>query len=303
MVLRECELNLDRNNMELKPHGTPDFPCAGYVSQHNGTEENICWHWHEEMELLYVASGSLKLQIPGRTFHLKTGDCFFINANILHYAAAEPCCKIYSLVFHPLLITGQENSVYAQKYMTPLNRCTALGGCLLNSARAWEQTVTNDFMIAFEAVSLDRPGYEFTVREKLSHICFFLYQQHEQIIGAGNAEQNEDNIRVRKMLCFIREHYSENLSLSQIAKSADIGERECLRCFQRVIQISPMQYLIKYRITQGAAILLRNVTCSIADSSIQCGFDSPSNFSMMFKRFYKCTPREYRKRALANHIG
>ena len=56
-----------------------------------------------------------------------------------------------------------------------------------------------------------------------------------------------------------------------------------------------MQYLIKYRVTQAASLLLKNPDKSIAEISIQCGFESPSNFSQMFKRYYRCTPREYRK--------
>ena len=97
------------------------------------------------------------------------------------------------------------------------------------------------------------------------------------------------------MLDFIHEYFAEELSLSQIARSADISERECLRCFQRGIQISPMQYLLKYRVTRGAAMLLQTPNSSISEISFQCGFNSSSNFSQMFKRFYKSTPRNYRK--------
>lgn len=53
------------------------------------------------------------------------------------------------------------------------------------------------------------------------------------------------------MISFIHEHFQENLDLAQIARAADIGERECLRCFKRAIQTSPLQYLLKYRVTQG----------------------------------------------------
>ena len=32
MALQDCTLNLNRTGRELQPHGTPDFPCAGYSS-------------------------------------------------------------------------------------------------------------------------------------------------------------------------------------------------------------------------------------------------------------------------------
>ena len=54
--------------------------------------------------------------------------------------------------------------------------------------------------------------------------------------------------------------------------------------------------LIKYRVMQGAKMLLEEPSSSISETAAYCGFDSPSNFSQHFRRFYSCTPREYRLR-------
>lgn len=295
MALQKCKLNLNRRYQELQPHGTLDFPCAGYSSQYtDSTNDLIPWHWHQEIELIYLAVGNLKVQIPKKVFHLKQGESIFINSNILHSAEATPYCEIHSLVFHPLLITGTDHSVFAKKYITPLLHFSALPAYPFTLKCAWEQNTVSDIVTAFHAISSENLGYELVVREKLCKVCFSLYQQHVHSIDKHPANLNQDSIRIRKMLDFIHEHYFEHIDLAQIAKSADIGDRECLRCFQRMIKVSPMQYLIKYRITQGALILSENNTVSIADLSIQCGFDSPSHFSQMFKRFFKCTPREYR---------
>ena len=118
MGIQICELNLDKDNRELHPHGTLDFPCAAYLAPYTDSEDSaIPWHWHEEMEMVYIQSGQMKLQIPGKTFHLKEGEVFFINSNILHYAIGEPFCQLHSLVFHPTLIIGHKESVYATKYI------------------------------------------------------------------------------------------------------------------------------------------------------------------------------------------
>lgn len=86
------------------------------------------------------------------------------------------------------------------------------------------------------------------------------------------------------------------LGLADIAASADIGERECLRCFKRTIRESPMQYLLKYRLMQGADQLVSDPSTSISEISAGCGFEYTSYFAKQFRRFYLCTPREYRKR-------
>lgn len=288
MALEKCALNLNRACKELRPHGTLEFPCAAFASWYaKNPEKVIPWHWHEEIEVLYLESGTMRVEIPGKVIHLKEGEGFFINSNILHFGIGEPYCELHSLVFHPSLVMGSENSIFAVKYLNPLINCSALDGCMLE--------VTEDFKKAFEAMRFDDTGYEFTVRAHLSQMCFSLYQRYEEEIETGYSELDQDSIRMRIMLDYIHKHFSENLELAQIAKTADVGERECLRCFQRVIHISPMQYLLKYRVTQGASQLLRYKDRSIAEIATQCGFDSPSNFSQMFKRFFKCTPREYRK--------
>lgn len=297
MSLQKCGLNLSRSNEELQPHGTPSFPCAGYDAVYtDGAEDIIPWHWHTEFEVIYIKSGNLKLQIPEKTFHLKQGEGIAVNSNILHSAAAEPYCELQSFVFNPLLITGSADSVFAEKYITPLVSSPAFDGCPFRLTSHEQELFEKQFTEAFHALSGDLPGYEFTVRQSLSGICFSLCQKY----GRGQPSEHPglapDNLRIRTMLDYIHSYFSEDLSLAQIAEAANIGERECLRCFRRTIQISPMQYLIKYRITQGASLLIREPGKSISNIAQECGFDSPGNFSQLFRRYYKCSPKEYRQK-------
>lgn len=309
MGLQKCALNLDRAGRELQPHGTLAFPCAGYSSVYRErAEEVIPWHWHDELEIVYLASGRLKLQIPGKTYHLREGDGFVINSNIPHFAAAEQSCELQSLVFHPLLITGNKDSVFASKYITPLIHCRSFDGCVWDPDASGQAApedgpgnglghcaAAHAFRRAFEAILSERPGYEFIIRENLSLICLALFGYYEHEIDSGETEPDPDSKRIQIMLEFIHTHYHEDLNLGQIAKAADIGERECLRCFKRSIQNSPLQYLLKYRTTQGASLLLRSPGSSVSEIAALCGFNSPSNFSRIFRRFFNCTPREYRR--------
>ncbi|WP_294151690.1 AraC family transcriptional regulator [uncultured Clostridium sp.] len=297
MSLQKCGLNLNRSNEELQPHGTPSFPCAGYASAYtDGAEDAIPWHWHAEFEVIYIKSGNLKLQIPEKTFHLKQGEGIAVNSNILHSAAAKPYCELQSFVFNPLFITGSADSVFAEKYITPLISSPAFDGCPFLLVSHEQELFEKQFTEAFRALSGDLPGYEFTVRQNLSGICYSLCQKYG---GKQPSEQPglaPDNLRIRTMLDYIHSHFCEDLNLAQIAEAANIGERECLRCFRRTIQISPVQYLIKYRIMQGASLLLREPGKSVSNIAQECGFDSPGNFSQLFRRYYKCSPKEYRQR-------
>lgn len=239
-----------------------------------------------------MESGRMKVKIPSKSFLLEPGDCIAVNANMLHSCAAVPECCLHSLVFSPALITGNGDSVFARKYILPLISCDAFSGHYIKASD--HEDVIRWFHAAFEALARDSHGFEFTVRENLSHICLFLYEEFKPRTDTANAPLNQDNLRIRKMLEYVDRHFSEDISLADIAKAADISERECLRCFRKTIQLSPIQYLLKYRVMQGAELLRKNPTDSISEIASLCGFDSPSNFARLFKRFYNYTPREYR---------
>lgn len=300
MALQECGLNLNKVSKELHPHGSLEFPCAGYSSSlTDRQEDSIPWHWHEEIEIMYIEHGQMNIKIPSKSFLLEKGDCIVINSNILHYAAAVVECKLHSLVFSPALIIGNEDFVFSKKYMQPLLTCNDFSQDVIKAGN--NENVTDCFNCAFEALAQDVYGYEFIVRETLSRICLFLYGRFNPQTDTQAVPLNQDNLRIRKMLAYIHKNFSHDISLSEISSVASISERESLRCFKKTIQLSPIQYLLKYRIMQGAEMLFRNPSDSISEIATLCGFDSPSNFTKIFKRFYNCTPREYRNLSIHKH--
>ena len=296
MALQKCMLNLNQRLKELNPHGTLEFPCAGYSSCYTDREENaIPWHWHEEFEIIHIVEGCMELKMPSSSVFIKEGEAFAVNSNVLHYGIGADHCHLHSLVFSPRLVSGDEDSVFSRKYIQPLLSCDCfLGFSILPSENG---EMIENFRHAFDAMKQESAGFEFTVRENLSRICFLLTQEFKDQLNMPGTARSQDNLRIRKMLEYIHKNYSEDITLSEIAAAADIGERECLRCFQKTIQLSPIQYLLKYRIMRGAEMLLNDPESSISEIALSCGFDSPSNFARTFKRFYNRTPREYRKEA------
>lgn len=310
MKVKECRVTLDRRKKELQPHGNAAFPCAGYLSHYTRQQEDmIPWHWHRELEMAYVSDGEILVRTPSESFHMKKGDLILLNSNMLHDMTAEDMCELRSLVFDPMLIAGNEDSAFARKYLQPLTDCGAFSGYLVRGEESTgentggdgsgcagdEAKLTEYFRCAFDAFSKGDYGYEFTVRENLGYICLFLCKKFKVVSGSEERTPDQNELRVRKMLHYIHQNFAEGLSLSDVAKAADISERECLRCFGRTLGVSPMQYLLKYRVMQGANFLLENPQDSVSEIAGAAGFDSPSNFSKVFKRYYNCTPREYRK--------
>ena len=285
MPLDDCGRVVDRSSRELKPHGTPGFPCAGYDSCYTGPEDAVPWHWHVEIEVIRVVRGQLRVQVPGRMVCLEAGEGVFLSANLLHRVEAARECHIHALVFHPRLVTGGEDTVFYRKYLGPLLGLAAVQEVALNQEEAaWVES-------AFDQMAGEGEGWEFDVREELSKLCLSL---GKRLLTGAESTPSRDAARLQEMLEYIHMNYGEKLTLAQVARSVNISTRECLRCFERMAGMPPMQYLSSYRVAR-AAELLRQSDAAIAQIGADCGFDSPSRFAQVFKRHYQVTPRAYRK--------
>ena len=96
------------------------------------------------------------------------------------------------------------------------------------------------------------------------------------------------------MVQYIQKHFSEMISLEDLAASANISRSEAGRCFQKYYADTPMSYLIRYRLQQAQKLLLTS-TLSVKEISCQCGFSDSSYFVKVFRKHMKRTPAEYRR--------
>lgn len=108
---------------------------------------------------------------------------------------------------------------------------------------------------------------------------------------SGKPEKRD---RIQTMMSFIHENYSEKLTLEDIAGSALISKRECLRCFQEAIHKSPFAYLKEYRI-EMAEKLLKTTSLSVMEVGLRAGFSNNAYFGKTFKEMTGKTSGEYRK--------
>ncbi|HJC72304.1 MAG TPA: AraC family transcriptional regulator, partial [Candidatus Ruthenibacterium merdavium] len=101
-------------------------------------------------------------------------------------------------------------------------------------------------------------------------------------------------IRMQQMVQYIQKHFSEMISLEDLAASANISRSEAGRCFQKYYADTPMSYLIRYRLQQAQRLLLTS-TLSVKEISCKCGFSDSSYFVKVFRKHMEQTPSEYRK--------
>ena len=287
-------VSTDRQGRELVEHGTPLFPVACYHD--NLGEVEVPWHWHDELELLIVESGTARVSVNRTDYVVNQGEGFFINTGALHgvWKAAEGPCYLRSVVFHPRLVGGSVDSILWQKYLEPLLSDPCRPCVPFGDREEWERAAVTAIQAAWQSYVSEAEGFEFEVRGQLSRLILLLTEHCPAIEKKSSEKALRDGERIRVMLQYIQEHYGEELTLLQIAKSAAVSKNECLRCFRSTIGFTPIQYLKQVRI-QKAAQLLTSTNRQISDIGAACGFQEMSYFAKTFRELKGCTPGVFRK--------
>jgi AraC-like DNA-binding protein len=289
-----CYVNTDLSGRELASHGSPDFPAACYYA--DAGFDPVPPHWHNEMEIIVVLQDRMNVHVQMENHVLQAGEGIFINANILH--AASQCSdrtKFHSLVFSPLLIAGDKNSIFWKKYIAPVIGNSSFPYFVCSPDIPWQKQLIEKAGNAWNEGAEEAEGYELRMREDLSE-CLFLLSQHLdqgniQISHIKNAVKEQ---RLKDMLTYINTHYSEAITLKDIAASVSISPTECLRCFREGLKQSPIQYTKKYRLII-AARYLKTTDWPISEIGRKCGFQEMGYFASQFKKSFGRTPTEYRR--------
>ncbi|MHB1483750.1 MAG: AraC family transcriptional regulator [Saccharofermentanales bacterium] len=93
---------------------------------------------------------------------------------------------------------------------------------------------------------------------------------------------------------YIAYNFSNNISVSSIAKMLSLNRSHFSRVFKSVEGISPCDYIIKYRVN-NACKLLRETSLTLSEISNACGFESYVCFYKAFNKYTGKHPKEFRK--------
>lgn len=298
MIYTRCSPTLGSDAHEEVKTVSVDFPAEGYdelLSQDPGCD--VPWHWHEELEAIVVAEGSLRLLVPGKSFVLKKGSGVFINQNVLHACKGAPTCRIRSVTFESDLVGGGQATAISRRYLSPIVGNDACSTVVLQHDSAVGGRGCMHIEAAVGAFESGNVGFEIDVRNALSLLILDVLELTGQ--NASGTHAKAATKRVREMCRYIEKHLGENIGVRDIAHAASIGEREALRCFSEELGVTPSTYLMEQRLEHAARILSESPDVPIAQVAHRVGMKSASNFSLRFRKYFGCTPREWRKETVA----
>jgi len=281
---------------ENKPHGTRAYPYDHYFI-HGATHAfQIPVHWHEEMEIIYIKKGDLKVIINEREYNGKEGSIFLVNPRELHLmGSSDLSVEYYTLLFPLEFISFQTMDDLELELLQPL-RSNQL---LLKNEVTDELLLKTVYPLIHEIIQINDNNYEMKqIRTRILLLQVLLHLHESQHMFLPSASGNTDI--QKKMLAYIEENYTEKLTLAMMSQEFHLSEKYLSRYFKEHFHISFSNYLMHLRLTL-ARQLLEATVLPITEIALRSGFPSVSYFIRSFKETYKTSPLRYRKEKIPGH--
>ena len=110
-------------------------------------------------------------------------------------------------------------------------------------------------------------------------------------IAASGRRTGSKDLQVNKAVRIIHDEWNQpQLFVKHLAERLHLHRSSLSRCFEASVGIPPVTYLTRLRV-QNALSLLKQTEKSIAEISVQCGYNDPNYFARLIKRYTGLSPR------------
>ncbi len=265
-------------------------------------------HFHDELEVIFVLDGTVKVKDGYYTYSLKKDDVLIINDRELHSInrTREPniiliyqidlqfFSQFHSNLSNPFFVT--DTSYHVEGLNEPLeklrklmaitmleviNKAAGYKDRIIDSANAFITGLNNDF----QYFSMDEGKFVNEMKNK------------------GNKILAE---RVHRITDFIYENYDRKLTLQEIADREHLSIYYLSHVIKESMGLSFQDFLNFVRVEQSEKLLL-GTNRKTSEISFECGFSASRYYIKYFEKWYGCHPDEYRqiysKKIIGNELN
>ena len=239
-------------------------------------------HTHNEFELYINLSGDVSFLVENTLYPVSRGDVIIARPGEQHHCVyrSEKPHKLFWILFDSeknkeffdfLQADSHENFISPQGGLREelLELCTKLHG---------------------ESLSQEEQLY-----------CFFRIFAILRESKAVQSEPKENTPQdLRQIIDYINQHIHEELTVLGIASHFYISQSTLERRFKQILHVTPLEFIRRKKILLAAQMLQAGE--SVLDIGTDLGYSDSSYFIELFKRYFQCTPHEY-KQAVCREKG
>ena len=276
---------------EKKLRGTPDFPLSIY---HQRVKEvSVIYHWHPEIEFIYVVSGEFKVVINQKAYTANSGDFFFIGTEEFHALNKSiGDVEIYSAVFEPRLLDFEEKNPFQRQCIDLIGSGSLVFSHKITKTDECYDELKKQFLRLVSPSNA--PFYQAHQIVALYEMLLCLMQNKKLRHKKKSPFVSERDENIKKVMAYVEENLQNKISLKDLAGICLMSEKYFCSFFKKQTNLTPIEYINRVRISK-ACDLLSLSTMNVTEISLECGFESLSYFIRQFKKITGVSPSEYKK--------
>src|SRR5210317_1652143 len=270
----------------------PSFGSSILVKKHteNCKMKSAFWHFHPEIELVYVNKGQGKRHIGNHLSYFNNSMLILIGANLPHNGFVDR-----------LTTTGKETIVQF--------KLDFLGNTFYNipemvNINALFERAKKGILFKPETKKLVGPKIEELVEIqgmarviKLLDILNDLSQANDYSLlnadGFAFETEPQDSEKIDIIFKHVNKNFKRHISLDEIADKVSMTTPAFCRYFKKATGKTFTKLVNEYRVVHATKLLQENQT-SITDICFECGFNNFSHFNRLFKEFTGKNASKYR---------
>jgi AraC-like DNA-binding protein len=274
---------------------TPEFSFL--VRKDVGEDMVNYWHYHPEIEILFIKQSSGTWLIGDHISHFQSGDIVLLGSNLPHCfrheydyvtkkneAAGETICvKFVPGIFGDRFFSMPETKEIAAL----LSRCS----CGLKLSDNIKQKIGALIVKMSEASPGKKLVYLLSVLEEIAACKSYTGLSSKGFIQPS---LDKDNERIKLIFEYTFNHYYEKITINEVAALLNMTRQSFCRYFKNKTNKTYIQFLMEVRIGYACRLLLEDEK-NVSEISYQCGYNNISNFNQQFKLITKKKPLEYKR--------
>ena len=273
----------------IEPVFGSSFSYKTYNKDHQNKNHTF-WHYHPEIEIVYVNGGSGKRQIGSHISYYREGDLLLIGSNLPHCGFTEGLSgdeKETVIQLHPGFLGEQFFEIPEMKNIKALFERAKMGIVYSGASKN---------KIGEKIESLQEAGPYERLLGLLEILSLLESSKEYSVLNAQGfilETEFQDNQRVNKIFNFVKEEFRRPITLEEIADKVSMTVPAFCRYFRKISGKTFTQFVNEYRLVH-ATKLLHEKQVSITEVCFESGFNNFSHFNKQFKKFTGKSPSTYR---------
>ena len=222
--------------------------------------------------IMYMIKGSLSLVTSSGDYTVSENEVAIVDTRNYHIYAANCHSEMYWIGFDGWI---------SDRMVTEICR---YGNVFIPGTPSHTLDPLREILHAFhEQIPLDEEV-----------ISAYIHLILSDLLQCARMKSSKKDVMILKAAQYIQMHYSEQITLDQLADMACLNPSYFSTKFKKIMGMSPKEYILNTRM-RAAKILLQDTNQTVQQVAANTGFQYDAYFSNYFRRKMGLTPGEWRK--------